>query len=189
MLGKLIRNSRRKKRKRLEDVAMEAGIDKGYLSNIENDKRKPTIKVLKEVCNAIGVPYQKFLACYDTYLPKAVEDYNFFTHTAEERILVIDDINDLHFLPCPASAASASFAIRINDDALNIEKYSYVFIDLGTPVKPNDVGLFYLNGKIFIRRLYVYKGDYFSLYADNPKYPKIKVNDDDIFYIIGKVIQ
>lgn len=191
MLGKLIKNIRTKKHMTKTKIANEIGVDIGYLTHIENGHRKPTYKVLTEICKSLDIPYQKLLASYDSSVPKEALEYDVFKYTAEDRILLIDDINDLHFMKCPPGLNSVSFGIRLNDDSMNkiYDQYSYVFVDFGSPLKPQEVGLFYYNGQILIRRLFVYAKKYISLYPDNPKYPIIRVKKDDTFYIIGKIRQ
>ena len=91
-------------------------------------------------------------------------------------------------MKCPPGLNSVSFGIRLNDDSMDkiYDKYSYVFVDFGAPIKPQDIGLFYYNGQILVRRLFIYGKNHISLYPDNPKYPKIRVKEKDTFYIIGK---
>ena len=60
MLGNLIKSIRTKKHMTKTSIAKQIGVDTGYLTHIENGDRKPTVKVLQEICNAIDVPYQKF---------------------------------------------------------------------------------------------------------------------------------
>lgn len=191
MLGKLIKNIRTKKHMTKTKIANEIGVDIGYLTHIENGDRKPTYKVLTEICKSLDIPYQKLLASYSSSVPKEALEYDVFKYTAEDRLLLIDDINDLHFMKCPPGLNSVSFGIRLNDDSMNkiYDQYSYVFVDFGSSVKPQEVGLFYYNGQILIRRLFVYAKKYISLYPDNPKYPIIRVKKDDTFYIIGKIRQ
>ena len=194
MLGNLIKSIRTKKHMTKTSIAKQIGVDTGYLTHIENGDRKPTVKVLQEICNAIDVPYQKFFAAYNHKIPQEAIDYEIFKHTAEDRILLVDDINDLHFMKCPPGLNSVSFGIRLNDDSMDkiYDKYSYVFVDFGAPIKPQDIGLFYYNGQILVRRLFIYGKNHISLYPDNPKYPKIMFNDvigcrDDIMiYLIDK---
>lgn len=191
MLGNLIKSIRTKKHMTKTSIAKQIGVDTGYLTHIENGDRKPTVKVLQEICKAIDVPYQKFFAAYNHKIPQEAIDYEIFKHTAEDRILLVDDINDLHFMKCPPGLNSVSFGIRLNDDSMDkiYDKYSYVFVDFGAPVKPQDIGLFYYNGQILVRRLFIYGKNHISLYPDNPKYPKIRVKEKDTFYIIGKIVQ
>lgn len=191
MLGNLLKNIRIKKHRTKSSIANTICVDTGYLTHIENGDRQPTVKVVKEICKCLDVPYQKFLACYDTKVTKDAQDYDVYKYTAEDRILLVDDINDLHFMKCPPGLNSVSFGIRVNDDAMDTiyEKYSYVFVDFGTTLKAHDIGLFYYNGQILIRRLFIYGKTHLSLYADNPKYPKIRIGKKDTFYIIGKIVQ
>lgn len=45
-----------------EKVAFAAGIDRAYLSLLENDHKSPTVDVLLRICGAVGVPASKILA-------------------------------------------------------------------------------------------------------------------------------
>lgn len=76
-------------------------------------------------------------------------------------------------MKCPPGLNSVSFGIRLNDD-LWIKSMTniHVFVDFGAPIKPQDIGLFYYNGQILVRRLFIYGKNHISLYPDNPKYPK-----------------
>ena len=38
-----------------EEVAHRAGIDRSYLSQLENEKKSPTMDLLFRVCDALGV--------------------------------------------------------------------------------------------------------------------------------------
>ena len=38
-----------------EDLALEAGINKNYISDLERGRRNPTVKILDKICNALGI--------------------------------------------------------------------------------------------------------------------------------------
>lgn len=54
-LGKRISELRRQKKTTSEKLAYENGISKGYLSDIENGKRLPSLKLLETIAKALGV--------------------------------------------------------------------------------------------------------------------------------------
>lgn len=45
-----------------EQVASSAGIDRAYLSLLENDHKSPTVDTLVRICGALGVPASRILA-------------------------------------------------------------------------------------------------------------------------------
>ena len=66
MLGNLIKSIRTKKHMTKTSIAKQIGVDTGYLTHIENGDRKPTVKVLQEICKSLDIPYQKLLASYSS---------------------------------------------------------------------------------------------------------------------------
>ena len=191
MLGKYLKHMRESRKLTKKKIAKDLKIDPGYLTHIEKAERTPSLKLLLDLCDYLDVPYQNVLSVLGRELNKDQEKYNYLKYKSDDRILLVDDINDLHFMKCPSGLNSASFGLLITDDSMNetFDKDTYVFVDIGTPIDFDDVGLFYFNGKILIRRLFLYHGKYLFLHADNPKYESIKITDKDKFYIIGKIIQ
>ena len=54
-LGKRISQIRRQRHLTSERLAYENGISKGYLSDIENGKRLPSLKLLEKIAQALDV--------------------------------------------------------------------------------------------------------------------------------------
>ena len=54
-LGMRIRFLREQKKMSIEDLALEAEINKNYLSDLERGTRNPTIKILNKIANALSV--------------------------------------------------------------------------------------------------------------------------------------
>ena len=42
-----------------EDLALEAGINKNYLSDLERGRRNPTLRVLEKIAIALGIDVSK----------------------------------------------------------------------------------------------------------------------------------
>lgn len=54
-LGMRIQYLRKQKKMSQEDLALEAGINKNYLSDVEHGRRNPTIKIINKIAVALGV--------------------------------------------------------------------------------------------------------------------------------------
>ena len=59
-LGKKISQIRRKRKMTSEHLAYGNDISKGYLSDIENGKRLPTLKMLERLAKALHVELKEF---------------------------------------------------------------------------------------------------------------------------------
>lgn len=54
-LGMRIKYLRGLKKWSQEDLALEAEVNKNYLSDLERGERNPTLKVLEKIANALGI--------------------------------------------------------------------------------------------------------------------------------------
>ena len=54
-LGKNMKRIRAKKEMSQGDIARALEVDRGYISNIENGKKNPTIATIQKLANALGV--------------------------------------------------------------------------------------------------------------------------------------
>ena len=59
-LGRTISRLRKEKGYSQEAFANEAGIDRRYMSDIENGKRNISIDILDRVCNKLGIKISEF---------------------------------------------------------------------------------------------------------------------------------
>ncbi len=55
MLGAELKKERTKAGLSQEALAARAQIDRTYLSELENDKKSPTLDMLFRICNALGI--------------------------------------------------------------------------------------------------------------------------------------
>lgn len=62
MLGDELRKARQEAGMSQEKVALEAGVDRSYLSELENNKWSPTVDMLLKICDAIGVAAADMIA-------------------------------------------------------------------------------------------------------------------------------
>ena len=66
-LGMLIKYLRGLKKWSQEDLALEAGINKNYLSDLERGTRNPTVKALEKIANALGINLSELFKGIQTY--------------------------------------------------------------------------------------------------------------------------
>lgn len=62
MLGDELRKARQLAGMSQEKVALQAGVDRSYLSELENNKWSPTVEMLFRICGAIGVTASDVIA-------------------------------------------------------------------------------------------------------------------------------
>lgn len=87
-------------------------------------------------------------------------------------------------------------SILMNDDSMDsgivgekkIDKGFHVLAEMDTPLMVGKLGLFSFNGECIVRKFKV-GGKNPVLEAFNKKYPEIKVEDKDEFYILGRVVE
>ncbi len=61
-LGAELRSARRAAGMTQEQLASTARVDRGYISEIENDHQSPTVDMLRRLCDALGVRASTILA-------------------------------------------------------------------------------------------------------------------------------
>ena len=59
-IGKNISKARRARKLTSEKLAYENGVSKGYLSDIENGKKRPSLKMLEKLAKVLGVDISAF---------------------------------------------------------------------------------------------------------------------------------
>jgi transcriptional regulator with XRE-family HTH domain len=62
MLGDELRKARNSARLTQEQLSFAAKIDRTYISQLENNKKSPTVDVLLRICDALGVSASDLLA-------------------------------------------------------------------------------------------------------------------------------
>ena len=188
MLGSMISKIRKDKHMTKVELAKRTGINIGHITHIEKGERNPSHKALKSITNALNVPYKIISHLYDKPVTEQDKRCNMINHLSFNKVLAIDSCSN--FIECPASAANASVALKIQDDVMEpyFMKGSYGFLELNAPLANRDIGLFEYNGKIMVRRFIIRK-DKLVLRADNKIYEDIDLSEDDNFTIIGKMIK
>ena len=60
-LGQNMKRIRAKKKMSQGDIARALEVDRGYISNIENGKKNPTLATIQKLANALGVSANELL--------------------------------------------------------------------------------------------------------------------------------
>ena len=187
MIGDMISKVRKEKNMTKTELANLTDINIGHLTHIEKGERNPSHKALKNICQALDIPYQQLMYTYDKELNESQEKYNFIDHISPTKVLAIDNLNT--FVDCPSTAPSASLAIKVFDDSMEptLKKGDYVFIEYNSPLDNKEIGLFFLNKKFYIRRFSL-KRVKIVLKADNKSIEDLAIAENDDFYIVGKIL-
>ena len=62
MLGDELKKARLKAKMTQEELSFASGLDRTYISQLENDRKSPTVDVLFRLCEALGASASKLLA-------------------------------------------------------------------------------------------------------------------------------
>lgn len=187
MIGDIISIARKEKKMTKAKLSEKTEINTGHLTHIEQEKRRPSHRALRAICDALSLPYQPLMHTYDKDLFDEQLEYNLQNKISYKKIPAIDKISD--FIECPTKAANASLAIKIDSDEMipTLKLDSYAFLDWNTIPNNKEVGLFKYNNLFIIRRMILRRGQ-IILRADNKEFPDMLVSDNDDFTIIGKIL-
>ena len=187
MIGDMIAKARKEKGMTKTELARLTDINIGHLTHIEKGERNPSHKALKNICQALDIPYQQLMFTYDKTINEEQENYNVVKHISYNKIIAVDKISN--FIDCPSNVPSSAIALKVPDNAMEntFAKNSYVFVEFNSPLSNKDYGLFSYNGKVLIRK-FITKNGKITLKADNKTYSTINVSNNDTFYIIGKIL-
>jgi len=187
MIGDMIAKVRKERGMTKTELARLTDINIGHLTHIEKGERNPSHKALKNICKALGIPYQQLMYTYDKSLNEEQVAYKLIDHITYNKVPAVDNINN--FIDCPKDISSASLAVKMNDASMSpsINKGDYVFVELNTVIDNKEIGIFYLNGDVLVRKFGIKNGN-IALKASNKDFEDIAVKKDDNFYIIGKIL-
>lgn len=60
-LGQNLKKIRAEEKMSQGDIARKLGVDRGYISNIENGKKNPTLATIERLANALGISVDELL--------------------------------------------------------------------------------------------------------------------------------
>ena len=187
MLGELLFKIRTDKKITKANLAHKTSIDPGHIAHIEKNERTPSHKALKKICTVLDVPYQQLMYAYDKDLSEEHKKYEIINHIAYNSVPAVPSLDDLIF--CPTEFGNANLAVQVEDTSMEptLIQGSYAFIEFNSPLDNKNIGLFYYKDAFLIRRFIIRK-DFLILKSDNKLFNDIKVDSDDDFYIVGKIL-
>lgn len=71
MLGNELREARQRACLTQEELAFQAGVDRTYISMLENDRKSPTVEMLFRICPPLGITASQLLADVEKAMRKA----------------------------------------------------------------------------------------------------------------------
>ncbi len=187
MLGKLLLKIREDRGITKNSMSSSLKVTPSYLSHIEKEDRIPSLKVLKNICDVLDVPYQPAIYTYDKKISEEHTDYKVENHIKYDSIPVLNNISG--FAKCEPWARSASICLRVNDDSMS-PKFNigtYVYVEFNAPLDNKDFGLFEYNGECIIRKFIIRQKD-LVIRAEQDGIDDIILTKDSKFYIIGKIL-
>ena len=66
-LGMRIKYLRSQRKWSQEDLALEAGVNKNYLSDLERGSRNPTVKVLDKIAKSLGITLEELFKGIESF--------------------------------------------------------------------------------------------------------------------------
>lgn len=190
MIGDMLAKARKQKGITKTELATKTDVNIGHLTHIEKGERNPSHKALKNICQALDIPYQPLMFTYDKELSVEQASYNAIDHISCNKILAIDNIGG--FIDCPSDIPSAAVAVKMPDNTMEptFKEGEYLFLELNTPLNSKEYGIFSYNDKIIIRKFFSRRGQPL-LRAENKDLgiEDILVENSDKFYIIGKILK
>ena len=186
MLGSLLAYIREKNGLSKTNVSDITGINVGHLTHIEKGERNPSSKSLKDICKALGVPYQPVSYAYDKILTEEQNQFNLIESIPYNSVPLISNIEDM--VLCPSSIPNASIAFKMQDDSMksSVPKGSTVFVEFSSIPLHKELGLFLYDNQVLVRRL-IYRKNKLILKSDNLLTRDITIDDGSQFTIIGKI--
>ena len=195
-LGVFLKELRIKNNLTIMQVEVKAGVSNSYISLIERNKRKPSVKILNKLAKAYGVKTEDLLR-FIGYLPPIQNKINFnqipiYNIVPKEKLFFISE-NIEGYSPLPPGLESCPIkdfiAIRVKNKGMTckrIEIGDILIIRKQSEVENEIIALISLNNELAIKRI-VKQNKHIILQSTNPDYSPILVKESDDFKIIGKV--
>jgi len=195
-IGLYLKELRLKNNLTTKQVEVKTEISNSYISLIERNKRKPSVKILNKLAKAYGVKTEDLLR-FMGYLPpiqnkvnlKQIPIYNIVS--TEKHSFVSENIEG--YSPLPPSLKTYSikdfFAIRVKNKSITckrIEEGDILIIRKQSYVENGTIALISFNNEIALKRI-IKQNKYVILQNTNLEHSPILVKETDNFNIIGKV--
>lgn len=197
-LAENIANIRIKKRYTQKELAEQLGVSKGTVTSYETGTRIPPVDKLEEMARIFKIKITDFFQedinkidfSNEVSCTKKIPIVSHASAGIGKEIFAEDEILDVLELP-EKICKKVDFGTYVEGDSMSpkILDGDIIFIKKDSIIEDGDMGLFYLNEKIYVKKL---KYNPFTsetfLVSLNKEYSNIKINPEDDFKILGKVV-
>lgn len=187
MYGKKLRELRKLEGWTQEDVAKKLGISKQTYSHYENEKRKPSLDIIRELANVYQVNIDNIFS--------EQENGNFSllpivgTISCGNGVYAFEDIEGYEEIPNSWIKGADHFLLRAKGDSMinaRIEDGDLLLIRKQETFENGEIMAVIVDDEAVLKRIYKSDG-VIVLQSENPKYPpKFITNKSDI-RIVGKL--
>lgn len=195
-IGEKIISLRKKNKITQDELADALEISKQSILNYETQKRQIPIDILAKIANFFQIPIEAFFS----------EEFENFKKVETEkdsvRIPIYSNASaglgkyaqeePLDWLELPKSIAkNADFGSFVEGDSMEpkIHWDDLLLVKATDILEDGDIGVFYLNDSIYCKKFkYNPLKNEITLVSLNSKYDPRKIQEEDDFHIIGKVV-
>lgn len=194
-IGQKIENLRKEKNLTREDLAKEIGISAHSIFNYETEKRLIPIDILNQIAIFFSIPIESFFSKYSNNIGTSKKEDTkripiISKASAGLELKGIDDV--IEWIEISRSIShNANFATFIDEDSMEPKIYDddLVLVFETSMLDSGEIGIFYLNGDIYCKKFQYNQFTKETLLKSlNPIYKSIKVQEEDEFRVIGKVV-
>lgn len=191
-LGKMLKELRVSKNLSQEEMANLVGVGKATIANYEANRRDLNFDKLQEILKALNISVKDFFS----------DEKEEKTSTVATRIPIFSNASagygkyaqeePLDWLELPNSMAkNADFGAFVEGNSMEPKIYEddLLLIRKTETLEDGEIGVFYLNENIYCKK-YKYNSvtRITTLKSLNEKYDPIRIENEDDFHIIGRVV-
>lgn len=192
----------RKKRKLSQgELAEKLGISPSSVGMIEQGRRKPSFELLNTIANFFEVDTDYLMGRTNSKKSQPQQsELCFIDSTKIKMIPLFESVSAgfggysdyaLDYIPIVANNENGNYvAIKVTGDSMEtaIMDKSTVVINRDLPIYNNNVGVFKLNDCYYLKQKII-KDNEIILHSFNEFYKDIKINENDDFMELGRVVQ
>lgn len=195
-LGEKIKKIRKEAGYTQSDLREKANISKGYLSEIENDKQEPSLKVLRRIAKALGISSSYLLSEFENHENK-IEGCKEFeiipvlgSIAAGQPVFAEENIKEYAKVPTEKVQNGQYFYLEVSGDSMigaGIYEGDLVLVRKQNDVNHKEIAVVMVNAHdATLKRVFKQNGNVI-LQPENKKYDPIFIKSKDA-RIIGKVV-
>lgn len=201
MYGEKLRQLRNIEGWTQEQVAKKIGVSKQTYSHYENEKRTPSLKMIKKLAQVYGVDLDQVFGGEDTQSREVREPQTFYEVPNFQSLPIVgqiacgngqfayEDVEGYEDVPRSWLGGADHFFLRAKGDSMinaRIHEDDLLLIRRQDEVENGEIAAVMINGEAVLKRVYK-TSDSLILQSENPKYPPLVVPPYKDVKIIGKL--